>query len=112
MCSEEQQLEEADPPAGQDASFDERADRVDRGTARLEEMVEKLRAIPVAAEDRAAVANWLGIWDEFLAVGPRYAAAIRTGNPELYEPIGNEGDRPITAINEFARANGLDQCAF
>ncbi|HJR97440.1 MAG TPA: hypothetical protein VJ979_05995 [Actinomycetota bacterium] len=74
------------PPVRADATLDERADAVEEGHARLVALVDELSTVPVDARDRDEVAWWIAKWRQFLAVGPEYAAAIRT-------PTGLDTDR-------------------
>src|SRR6266508_3448833 len=80
------------PPAAPDATQDERA------------------VIPVRGGDRDEVRWWIARWRKLIAVGPKYAEALRTGDPEIYVPIGNLGDQPARDINSFATNNGIDAC--
>jgi hypothetical protein len=98
------------PPAGPDATFDERADAVEKSHARLVALVDVLRTLPVDATDRDEVAWWIARWRQFLAIGPEYAAAIRTGDPDIYTQIGDLGDEPARDVNEFARNNDIGAC--
>ena len=98
------------PPAGADTTLDERADPVEASHARLAALVDELETIPVEATDRDAVAWWIARWRQLLAIGPEYAAAIRTGDPDVYTPIGNLGDEPAREVNEFARNNDISAC--
>jgi hypothetical protein len=98
------------PPAGEDATFDERADAVDESHARLGVLVDELAVLSVDPTDRQEVAWWIARWRQFLAVGPEYAAAIRTGNRDAYTVIGDLGDEPAGDINEFAENNDIEAC--
>jgi hypothetical protein len=95
---------------GEDATSEERAASVERVAGILSDMARSLRALPVAAADAPAVSRWLDELDRFVAVGPRYAAAIRSGDERHAEDIGNEGDSPNHRFNVTARANGIDRC--
>lgn len=97
-------------PPGADASLEERAASVERVAGHLSDMARRLRALPVSAEDAAAVGRWLDELDTFNAVGRRFAAAIRSGDERRAEQVGNEGDAPNGAFNATARANDIDHC--
>jgi hypothetical protein len=75
-------------------------------TALLDELV----VIPVRDGDGDEVRWWIARWRKLIAVGPKYAEAITTGDPEIYVPIGNLGDQPACDINTFATNNGIDAC--
>jgi hypothetical protein len=98
------------PPAEADATFDERADAVEQSHARLVALVDELSTVPVDAPDRDEVAWWIARWQQFLAIGLEYAAAIRTGDRDVYAPIGDLGDEPARDVNEFARNNDIGAC--
>jgi len=93
------------------ATFEERAQRVERTLAIFERMVGRLRALDEGNRN-ATYDTWLDHWDEYISAGPAYADAIRTGDPSIYEPAGNEGDAPAVAFNTMAKENGIDACVF
>lgn len=86
------------------------ADRIEEVALKLEVLVAEIRALPVAAADRAEVAIWLDAWDGYLAVGHRYAVAIRTGDAEKAEKVRTQGDDEADAIGRFASGNRIDAC--
>lgn len=98
------------PPAEEHATLDDRANAVEESNARLGALVDELATIPVEATDRKEVAWWIARWRQFLAIGPPYAAAIRSGDPEIYTAIGELGDEPARDINEFAENNDIVGC--
>ena len=98
------------PPAGPNATFDERADAVEESHARLVALVDKLGTLPVDATDQDEVAWWIARWRQFLAIGPEYAAAIRTGDPDIYTQVGDLGDEPARDVNDWARNNDIEAC--
>ena len=69
-----------------------------------------LRTIPVRAEDEARVKTWLADWDRFIAVGHRYADAVKAGDEEGYTKIDDEAVDLAQRIGRFARGNGIDEC--
>jgi hypothetical protein len=107
----ESAAEQGPEPAGDDASMAERAGTVEEGATVFGDMVQRLRALPVAREDQKEVEDWLDRWEELITVGHRYADAIRAESPE-FEKIGNEGDAPAGDVNTFARDNGIHACVF
>jgi len=100
------------PPAGESATLEDRAETVEEIYALFDALVADLADLPVVEMDREEVAWWIARWRQFLAIGPEYAAAIRTGDPEVYTVIGDLGDDPSREANEFADRNGLDACVF
>ena len=87
------------------------ARRIDRAADGLEDVARDLRAIPVAPADAAEVDRWLDDWDDYVAVGRRYADRIRAEQGSATEEIGDEGARISTSIFVFARSNGMPSCA-
>lgn len=117
LCAEAMPAIRRQPPqAGDDddrPSADEALARRVEGTADdLGALVERLRALPVAAADAEEVAAWFHDWDLFVDVGHRYAAKVRTGDREEYTAVGAEGDAPSRRIYAFAKANGMPDCVF
>jgi hypothetical protein len=66
--------------------------------------------VPVRSADRARVEAWLDDWDEFVAVGRRYADAIADNDQDRYTRIDDEAVTIIQRIGRFARGNGIDDC--
>ncbi|MPZ93143.1 MAG: DUF2516 family protein [Actinobacteria bacterium] len=99
------------PPLPDSPTFEERARTVERTIPIYEGMVDRLRALAGRGEN-ATFDEWLNDWHEFIQVGPNYADAIRTGDPAVFEPAGNAGDEPASAINDVARANQMRACVF
>lgn len=95
---------------GDEATGEQRAASVERVTSILGDLARSLRALPVDRVDAPAAGRWLDELDAFVAVGPRYAAAIRQGDEHRAEDIGNEGDPPNDRFNATARANGIGHC--
>lgn len=98
------------PRAAPDATQEERARVVEAVHTWMSALVNELAVIPVRDGDRDEVRWWIARWRKFIAVGPKYAEALRTGDPEIYVPIGNLGDQPARDINSFATNNGIDAC--
>lgn len=73
-------------------------------------VAEKLRALPVQADDRARVDAWLDDWAEFAAVGHRYANAVAADDPAEYTRIDDKAVGLSRQIATFARGNRIDDC--
>ncbi len=89
---------------------EETARAVDRAATRLRAVVDELRALEVRPANQDQVAVWFGHFDDFLASGRRYADALRSGDPEVYDAVDDEAVAPLQAISRFARANHIDSC--
>ena len=111
VCADAKAALEDVPPLGDAPSFDDRADRVQRSLPIYEDMVTRLRSLR-APDENEAFDHWLQHWRDYLDTGRAYADAIRTGDPDIYEPAGNAGDRPATEMNSIARVNNMDACIF
>lgn len=110
VCAQSQtKINEQEPP-GEDATLEQRAASVERVTSILSDMARSLRTLPVDDVDAPGAGRWLDELDTFVAVGPRYAAAIRSGDLRRAEEVGNEGDAPNHWFNATARENGIDHC--
>ena len=86
------------------------AGRVDRAADRLADVVAELRALPVAASDQADVDRWLDDWDAYVAVGHRYAEALRQGDRKTFTSVASLGNPLSRRIFEFSAANGMPRC--
>jgi hypothetical protein len=100
--------DEEDRPSADEAL----ARRVERTADDLAALVDDLRRLPVAEADAAQVTRWLADWDDFVAVGHRYADALRTGDRKEYTAVAAVGDAPSRRIYAFAKANGMPDCVF
>lgn len=109
VCAAAQRVVEADPPAGENASFEERARIVERLADLYDRTATDLESLPGAAESDSFL-GWAAAWHEFADLGRRYADAIRTGNPAIYEPAGDAADEPARALSAYARDNRLTEC--
>ncbi len=76
----------------------------------LAAVASELRTLDVRAEDRGKVQAWLADWDRFIAVGHRYAAAVKAGDEERYTKIDDEAVDLAQRIGRFARGNRIDEC--
>jgi hypothetical protein len=70
----------------------------------------ELRTLEVRAADQSKVRAWLADWDRFIAVGHRYAAAVKAGDEDLYTKIDDEAVDLAQRIGRFARGNRIDEC--
>ncbi|HEV2755579.1 MAG TPA: hypothetical protein VG318_07355 [Actinomycetota bacterium] len=73
--------------------------------------LEELRGLKEPGQDEA-YDEWLAAWQEYVDLGPRFADALRTGDPEVYEAVGDEGDEPARTMNAIARENEMNACVF
>lgn len=88
------------------------AGEVERAADGLAGVAGRLRSLPVAAGDEAEVDRWLDDWDAYVAVGRRYAEALRRDDREAYTAVADQG-RPLTRrVFLYARANGMPACVF
>lgn len=76
----------------------------------LDAVAAKLRDIPVRDADAGRVEAWLDDWDRFIAVGRRYAAAVKANDEERYTKIDDEAVDLAQQIGRFAKGNGIDDC--
>ena len=76
-------------------------------------MVARLSALPVAAADRPAVAQWLSEWRDYDAFGHQYATAVRnSAERDLVRTDVARIDGILRLRNGFAKANHMAACAF
>lgn len=97
-------------PAGEDATFEERASGVESLALIFDDLADDLATIEVVGVYREAVEDWIDDIRSFAGVGRDYATALRTGDPEVYRPAGDAGDDLNRRVNAFAEANGVDDC--
>lgn len=76
----------------------------------LSEVAEALGELPVRPSDADRIEAWLADWNRFVAVGRRYAEAVKADDPEKYTEIDDEAVKLSQRIGRFARGNGLDDC--
>jgi len=95
------------PTAAQSGEF------LDSIASSFDAMVGRLSALPVAATDRPAVAQWLSEWREYDAFGHQYAAAVRnSAERDLVRNDVSHIDGILRTRNGFAKANHMSACAF
>ncbi|MCA1845305.1 MAG: DUF2510 domain-containing protein [Actinobacteria bacterium] len=88
------------------------AHEVDAVADGLAQVASHLRGLRVAAADQPEVTRWLARWDAYVAVGHRYADALRRGVPAEYTKVAAEGNQPSKDVFVFAQANGMKECRF
>jgi len=86
------------------------ADKVDDVGNKLATFVTELRTVAVEPQNKAQVDAWLHQWDVYVAIGHRYADAVRSGNDKRYSAVAKESVAPVKAIGKFARGNHIDAC--
>ena len=97
------------PPLPPSPTPSERAQRVEAGSDAFARMTKRFRPLSPARESET-FDRWVEVWREFIVLGRRFAAAIRTGDPSVYEPAGNLADDPALELAQIARANGMEEC--
>ena len=86
------------------------ADRIDVVATKLDAVVVQLKQLPVEAKNQRVIDEWFGHFADYTKAGWDYAAALRQGDPKVYNKVDDEGVAPLTAISDFGRANHLDAC--
>ena len=86
------------------------AKAVENAATKLTGVVAELRGLSVQPRNSSQVDAWFGHFDDYIAAGHHYAAALRTGNENVYNRVDDEGIAPLKAISHFARANHIDAC--
>ena len=84
--------------------------RIEALAAGLRVMVDDLRRVEVPFEDRERVGRWLASWDDYIALGHRYAEALRAGDERDERLVNSESQVPKQAIDRFALVNGMNSC--
>jgi hypothetical protein len=92
------------------STTDLRPENLEHIAAGLERVTAELRAIDVQAGDKAEVDAWLANWDRFVAVGRKYAAAVKANDQERFSKIDDEAIALTERIGKFARGNGITDC--
>jgi hypothetical protein len=77
------------------------------------DLVSRLRQVPVASADQPAVRAWLTDWDNYVAFGRTYAAAVRSGTErELVQNDSASQGALRRRLQAFAIANHMPSCKF
>jgi hypothetical protein len=89
------------------------ATQIDKAAAGLDDLANRLAALPAATPDQPHIAMWLDGWHRYDVLGHQYADELRreaaTGKAP---PILKEAADLAKAVDNFSRANGLDACDF
>jgi len=89
------------------------AARVERAAEGLTAVAADLRAIPVATAGGAAeVGHWLDDWNAYIAVGHRYADAIRAEDDARSKVLAARGQALSKRIFAFSKGNDMPHCTF
>lgn len=86
------------------------AKAVENAASKLTSVVAELRGLSVETKNATQVSAWFSHFDDYIKAGHDYAAALRTGNADVYNRVDDEGIAPLKAISHFARANHIDAC--
>lgn len=101
-------LPERDGTRGSDAELG----RIETRTVVWDEMVQDLRALPVAGPDTARVDRWLDEWDRWTALRHDYVTARRDGDEAEATRLLRQAQVPHAAVVRFALVNGMNACVF
>ena len=89
------------------------AKQIDTAASGLDDLANRLAALPAAAADQPHIAGWLDGWHRYDAIGHQYADFLRqhgaTKNPPAMLKTGADLAK---ASDNFSRANGLGACLF
>lgn len=114
ICADTQAFIATLPSAAGADTTDERAELVEIGTARLEEMIQDLNRIdlPLEAKERSIAAEWLVDYDRFLDDRWAYAERLRSGDdgPFTVSAKAGEGRRLSDYVVNFAEVNTMWNC--
>lgn len=88
----------------------ETADQIDRVLPKLTTLVGDLRTLDAQPASEAQLQAWFGDFDDYIAAGRAYSAALRTGKDDVYDKVDDQAVQPLKNISHFARANKIDSC--
>lgn len=88
----------------------ETADQIDRVVPKLTKLVADLRALEAKPSSTEQLTAWFGDFDDYIAAGKAYSAALRTGKDDIYDKVDDQAVQPLKNISNFARANRIDSC--
>jgi hypothetical protein len=89
------------------------AAQIDKAATGLDDLANRLAALPAAAVDQPHIAAWLDDWHRYDAVGHQYANFLRQhGATSKAPPMLKTGADVAKSADNFARANGLVDCLF
>jgi hypothetical protein len=86
--------------------------RIEALAVGFDAMVTDLRRIEVPVADRERVARWLDGWDDYIALGHRYAEALRANDGRDEREANSDSLVPKHAIDRFSVVNGMNSCIF
>jgi hypothetical protein len=113
ICQQYVQVFNTDTTLGDQPTEQQSGDFLETIASTFDAMVAKLKTIPVAPADQAAVSRWLAQWDEYDAFGHQYAAAVSKGDERnlVSENAASQGTLRRQR-NAFAAANHMRSCDF
>jgi len=89
------------------------ADQIDRAAQGLDDLANRLAALPAADADRPHINAWLDGWHGYDNIGHMYASYLRAhGTPDKQPPFLAGAAQLARTVDAFAQANGLKGCAF
>ena len=100
----------ADVPPPRRGTEDPR--RIEALASGFEVMVADLRRIQVPVADRERVARWFEAWDDYIALGHRYADALRADDGVDERQANFDSQVPKRAVDRFSVVNGMNSCIF
>jgi hypothetical protein len=113
ICAQYVQVFNTGTTLGNQPSQAESASFLESIAVSFDQMVAKLRALPVIPADQALVRQWLDQWDQYDAFGHTYAVAVKNGTEgPLVKSQKSAIDSLLRTRNAFAKANNMKQCAF
>ena len=100
-------------PFGSAVSPTQVAVQIDAAASGLDQLADRLSALPAADADRPHIASWLDLWHQYDAAGHQYADYLRQhGATNKAPPMLATAARVAKSADNFARANGLRACEF
>ena len=100
-------------PFGSAVSPAKAATQIDAAANGLDQLADRVGALPAADTDRAYITSWLDLWHRYDAVGHQYADYLRQhGATNKAPPMLATGANVAKSADNFARANGLQSCEF
>jgi len=113
VCQQYVQVFNTDTTLGDQPTEQQSGEFLENIASTFDAMVAKLKTIPVAAADQAAVSQWLAQWDEYDAFGHKYAAAVSKGDErDLVSQNAASQGTLRRQRNAFAAANHMRSCDF
>ena len=89
------------------------ATRIDKAADGLAAVATDLRRLPVAsAAEEAEIDRWLDDWDAYIAIGHRFADAIRAQDHDRSRELSADSQIVAKRIFAFAKGNDMASCTF